>query len=268
MKKNVLFTAFILLSTTIFGQTINSGNNFNLGVAAFQAGNYQSALTYFNESLNEIRTTNCIVNRAITYYYLGDTCRFCDDLNMAYRMGDTIASKLYKGNCGTSKTVYDIPESIKSTHHYAEYMEITNHKCDSDSTTMLFLKDAGQTWSEDISSIYGEVYTIVEIMPEFPGGAESINRYLAQNIIYPKLAAQNGIEGIVYVSFVVDKMGDVRNVRILRGIGGGCDEELVRVVKLMPRWKPGTQNEKPVNVLYNMPFIYSLSNPKKSDTRK
>jgi len=268
MKKNFLFTAFILFSITLFGQTKNSDQNFNLGVAAFQAGNYEKALTYFTASLNEVRSTNCMVNRAITYYYLGDTCKFCSDLNMAYRFGDTTAAKLFKENCGASKIVYDIPESIKSAYQLAEYIEITYHKCDDDSTAILFFKDKGQTMSEDISSSYADVYTIVEVMPEFPGGENERNRFLAQNIIYPNLAAENGIEGTVYVSFVVDKAGDIRNVKILRGIGGGCDEEAVRVVKRMPKWKPGTQNGKPVNVLFNMPIYYVLSNPTKSGNRK
>ena len=105
-------------------------------------------------------------------------------------------------------------------------------------------------------------------MPEFPGGEESRIQYLAQNIIYLLAAAQNGIEGIVYVSFLVENKGEVRNVKILRSIGRGCDQEAERVVKRMPKWKPGTQNGKPVNVLFNMPIYYVLSNPTKSGNRK
>lgn len=259
MKKYILFTAFILFSITLFGQTKSSDNNFNLGVAAFQAGNYEKAITYFTASLDESLTTNCMVNRAITYYYLGDTCKFCSDLNMAYRFGDTTAAKLFKENCGASKIVYDIPESIKSAYQLAEYIEITYHKCDDDSTAILFFKDKGQTMSEDISSSYADVYTIVEVMPEFPGGDESLKEFLAKNIVYPEKAMKYDIQGTVYVQFIVNKNGNIRNALVLRGIGGGCDEEAIRVVKSMPNWKPGTQNEKPVNVKFNLPIQYSLS---------
>ncbi len=268
MKKNILFTAFILLSATIFGQTKNSDNNFNLGVAAFQAGNYEKAADYFTESLNELPTTNCMVNRAITYYYLGDTCKFCGDLERAYNLDDSTAARLFKENCAITKIIDKVSDSLLQKYPKAKYIEIRHTKCDPDSIVTLFSGDSEKTWSNVISFESDEVYTIVEIMPEFPGGEESRNQYLAQNIIYPLAAAQNGIEGIVYVSFVVDKNGEVRNVKILRGIGGGCDEEAVRVVKRMPKWKPGTQNGKPVNVLFNMPIYYVLSNPTKSGNRK
>ena len=268
MKKNILVTAFILFSITIFGQTRNIDKNFNLGVAAFQAGNYEKALTYFTASLNEVWSTNCMVNRAITYYYLGDTCKFCGDLNSAYRLGDTTAAKLFKENCGTSKIVYNIPQSIKKAYKEAEYIEIINHKCDDDSTAILFFKDKGQILSEDISSSYADVYTIVEVMPEFPGGDEALKEFLAKNIVYPDKALEFDIQGTVYVQFIVNKNGNIRNALVLRGIGGGCDEEAIRVVKSMPNWKPGTQNGKPVNVKFDLTIDYNISVYKKKGNHK
>ncbi len=268
MKKNILLTAFILFSITLFGQTKNRDKNFNLGVAAFQAGDYENALTFFTASLKEKWSTNCMVNRAITYYYLGDTCKFCDDLNIAYKFGDTTAAKLYKENCGTSKIVYNIPESIKKEYQGAEYIEIINHKCYDDSTAILFYKDKGKTMSEDISSSYADVYTIVEVMPEFPGGDEALKEFIAKNKVYPDKAVENDIQGTVYVQFIVNKNGNIRRALVLRGIGGGCDEEAIRVVKSMPNWKPGTQNGKPVNVKINLTIDYNISVYKKKGNHK
>ena len=102
------------------------------------------------------------------------------------------------------------------------------------------------------------VFTIVEEMPSFPGGEAERNKFLAENIVYPQQATENGIQGTVYVSFVVDSKGNVTDVKILRGIGGGCDEEALRVVKMMPAWHPGKQNGKLVRVLFNMPIYFKL----------
>lgn len=102
------------------------------------------------------------------------------------------------------------------------------------------------------------VFTIVEEMPSFPGGEEARTKYLAENINYPQQASENGIQGIVYVSFIIDSKGNVTNVKVLRGIGGGCDEEAVRVVKAMPQWHPAKQYGKPVRYLFNMPITFKL----------
>ena len=101
--------------------------------------------------------------------------------------------------------------------------------------------------------------TIVETMPEFAGGVKSLNAFLLSNLSYPPKAKENGISGTVYVSFTIDENGNVSNVKVLRGIGGGCDEEAVRIIKLSSgKWKPGKQNGKAVKVLYTMPIYFSL----------
>lgn len=104
----------------------------------------------------------------------------------------------------------------------------------------------------------GKVFTIVEEMPAFPGGEEKLLEYLQKNIKYPPVARENGIMGVVYVTFVVDKDGKIKDSKILRGIGGGCDEEALRVIKSMPQWKPGKQNGRAVQVQYNVPVRFSL----------
>ena len=82
---------------------------------------------------------------------------------------------------------------------------------------------------------------------------------MGENIKYPEAAKKQGIQGTVYVSFVVEKDGTVSNVKLLKGIGGGCDEESIRIVKGMPKWKPGIQNGKTVRVLFNMPIYFKLN---------
>jgi TonB family protein len=103
-----------------------------------------------------------------------------------------------------------------------------------------------------------QLFLVVEQMPEFPGGEEALYRFLNENIHYPDSAKTAGIQGRVFITFVVNTDGSISDVRILRGIGGGCDEEALRVVKSMPNWIPGTQHGKPVRVQYNLPVKFSL----------
>lgn len=103
-----------------------------------------------------------------------------------------------------------------------------------------------------------EIFTVVESMPEFPGGMGELMKFLAQNIKYPPLAKESGIQGRVFINFVVEPNGTISNVKVLRGIGGGCDEEAVRVVESMPKWKAGMQRGKAVRVSYNLPVKFTL----------
>ena len=101
-------------------------------------------------------------------------------------------------------------------------------------------------------------YVVVELNPEFPGGEQAMRSFLRDNIRYPLMARESGITGTVYVTFVVSKSGKISDVKLLRGIGGGCDDEAIRVVKTMPAWIPGRQTGKPVPVQFNLPIKFSL----------
>jgi protein TonB len=102
------------------------------------------------------------------------------------------------------------------------------------------------------------VYGIVEKMPEFPGSDTALYRFLADNIHYPDSAKKAGIQGTVYIKFVVKEDGSLTDIRLLRGIGGGCDEEALRVLKSMPKWIPGKNNNKPVRVACTLPIKFIL----------
>ncbi len=98
----------------------------------------------------------------------------------------------------------------------------------------------------------------ISTLPTYMGGEEAMYKYISENLRYPEQAKSDGIAGKVHVSFVVETDGSVSDVKVLRGIGHGCDDEAVRVVKSMPRWTPGTLFGKPVRVHYNMPFAFKL----------
>ena len=102
------------------------------------------------------------------------------------------------------------------------------------------------------------IYQIVNEMPKFPGGEQAMMKFVAQNVKYPEKAKDEGISGRVFISFVVEKDGSISNVEVKRGIGGGCDEEAVRVISSMPKWKPGMHKGEPVRVSYQMPIMFKL----------
>ena len=98
----------------------------------------------------------------------------------------------------------------------------------------------------------------VEEMPSYRGGDTERQKFLFDNIKYPQQAIETGIQGTVYVQFIVDSKGNITDVKMMRGIGGGCDDEAVRIVKMMPQWNPGKQNGKTVRVLFTMPVVFRL----------
>jgi protein TonB len=97
-----------------------------------------------------------------------------------------------------------------------------------------------------------------ETMPEFPGGIRELYLFLGEELRYPSAARELGVSGTVFVGFVIEKDGTVSDVRVLRGIGGGCDEEAVRVVNAMPPWNPGKMGIHPVRVSYSLPIRFLL----------
>ena len=103
------------------------------------------------------------------------------------------------------------------------------------------------------------VFVVVETMPEFPGGQQALFKYLSENVKYPVIAQENGIQGRVICQFVVNKDGSIVDVEVVRSGGdASLDKEAVRVIKSMPKWKPGKQRGKAVRVKYTVPVNFRL----------
>lgn len=103
-----------------------------------------------------------------------------------------------------------------------------------------------------------EPYTMVEQMPQFPGGPTELLKYIAKNLKYPVIAQENGIQGRVILRFVVSAKGYVEDVKVLRSLDPYCDKEAIRVVKSLPQWIPGKQNGRNVPVYYTCPIVFKL----------
>lgn len=107
-----------------------------------------------------------------------------------------------------------------------------------------------------------QIYAAVESMPVFPGGSAALYKFIRENLRYPKAALDKGIQGRVIITFIVETDGSISSIKVIKGIGSGCEEEAVRMIASMPRWIPGKQHGAPVRVQFNLPLRFSLGMPK------
>ena len=103
-----------------------------------------------------------------------------------------------------------------------------------------------------------KVYTVVDVQPQFPGGEEAMFQYLGKNIKYPPKAKEAGVQGKVYVQFIVERDGSISTVKVIRGIGSGCDEVAIKAVENMPKWSPGEIKKQKVRTRFVLPISYTL----------
>jgi len=141
-------------------------------------------------------------------------------------------------------------EEVKQNDTGNEDVEGNGEEVIFDEPVAAIVKEEGD---EDI------IFTIVEQQAEFTGGFEAMAKFLGKNMKYPAQARRMGVEGNVFVSFVIDKEGNISDPQVIKGISAECDKEALRVVKLMPPWKPGKQNGKPVRCRFVLPIKFKLA---------
>jgi len=181
------------------------------------------------------------------------------------------------------KTEYFIPEKIKTFKPMIKYLEpkilddamvaenipfptqddlanktIGTQDLNGDPTGIEILPEEILPVGNANTEIGGTPFTWAEEMPKFQGSDAALLNFIAQNIKYPPIAIKAGIKGKVIVGFIVERDGSLSDINILKSIGGGCDEEAVRVLKLTGNWNPGKQNGIPVRVRMTIPFVFSL----------
>ena len=218
----------------------------------------------------------------IADYYITDTLQmtgFAKGYNLArldgsfisegpfvyYHTNGKIRSKgSYKNNIKVGEWLYFYPEGqLHITENYDSKGRFTEnfivyYPDGKVRRSDLYKKGVLQKGNCYIASGNDTTWFPYEIMPEYPGGDEARNRFLAENIIYPFQAMNQGIEGNVYLSFVIDVDGSLVDIVLLQGVSPVIDDEALRVVRLMPKWKPGSQDGKPVRVLFRMPVYFKI----------
>lgn len=158
------------------------------------------------------------------------------------------------------KEVADPPTTVEISN--AVIASVTQDGAASKGNAMPATSEVGGNGGTAVEGTGNEIYNAagVESYPEFPGGMAAWAKFIQRNLRYPNAAQESEVQGKVYINFVVEKDGSITDVNVVRGIGYGCDEEAVRVIKKSPKWKAGMQNNQAVRVRYSMPIGYVLSN--------
>jgi TonB family protein len=247
MKHIVLLLTLYISSTISYGQYKQSHENYKTGNQFFKKNDFKKAIEFYTLSIDNMPFSDVYYSRAMAYLKVGDTCNFCTDISItAFAYRSDKAKKIFEQQCQLKDTIVATADSIFEEFPEYSYTIISGTPCMKDSIYTYYDKSG-----KEIQSIY-------EIMPEFPGGDDARNRFLANNIYYPQEATENGIQGVVYLSFFIETDGRVSDIKVIMGPGGGLNEESIRVVKLMPRWKPGKRKGKPVRVEFNMLVYFIL----------
>jgi TonB family protein len=260
MKTLKLISLLILFSLEINGQTrMKVRFNNSEGIKHFRSGNLQDAITSFTKSIDLLPNAEAFYYRAKVYFELNHMQEYCDDIEMAscYLFKD--AKQLTNNTCYITDTIYVDKLNQQSDSLSYEYMKISQ-KSKLKNKLFFTVKNRKEevifAYSIiDQDTIYGQLPVD---MPEFPNGEQGLLSYLSKSIRYPDKAKAAGITGTVFVTFIIDESGEVKNAHIWTGIGGGCDEEALRVINLMPKWKPGLYNNTAVKVQYGLPIRFTL----------
>lgn len=260
MKKTILISIIIHLSLIGFGQIHKKVDRINdRGIKQLESKKYDQAISTFTESISLLPNKEAYYSRAIAYQNLLLMSEYCQDIQLASYYSFKDAKQLLNSDCFIGDTVYVDKNNVICDSSKYEFMKVSR------SSKQLGLIqysvfDPGSKMIFGYNIIESDtIYTFLpDKMPEYPGGETGLIAYLSNNVKYPVLARYNGITGTVFVTFIVDVTGKVMNAKILKGVGGGCDEEAIRVVNLMPPWEPGFYNNKKVAVQYNLPLRFIL----------
>lgn len=274
--KSILIVFFLVLLKVFvtFGQDnrTNSMIYYNQGVDSLNAKNYECADSLFTLALNFDRSPNTFFNRALARKKLENMEGFCYDIFMATAHEDSEARMLFLKLCTNTDTTFFDSNSVATSKELAFTTKVTaKRKYDSNKDIIVIDSQGNEVWSNEVDSALYELrdspHLVVEQMPSFPGGEQSLIQFLSFNIKYPEKAKSNNVTGTVYIAFMISKNGMVKDIRIIRGVDDDIDREALRVIGGMPRWFPGIQDGRFVNVQYNLPIRFSLNDGKKIMTR-
>lgn len=205
----------------------------NKGVEMMLNGNISGAGSFYDNAIKKDEgNKDAYYNRGIVSWVMNDTVAACRDWSAVLALGDTATFKLLDSKCHGSMIVGDevIPKS--------KYRKIFSET------------DPRKLSAQSGAGVY------VDEMPQYPGGQNALMEYLFKSVVVPEKAKQKNISGTVYINFIVSSKGKILFPYVIRGIGYGCDEEALRVIKKMPAWKPGKLKGKPVLVRYSLPVKF------------
>ena len=248
---------------------------------------YEKSLKFYKHK--EYKMSDSILRLALTYNSsqknytqlakvkkaMGDTCEYCNNLKLAKSFGynedlikeysinciDTIwhndTINKYKLFC--TKPKYScLKEEFQS--FYIKTEETLKYRFSIINSDYEYVSDTLNNFPDIEKNLNNLLFFMTDENPEFSSNGENLNSFLAKNIRYPVSARDNNITGKVHLTFIVDEIGNIKNIKISKGVYEALDNEAIRVVKLMPKWKPGKYKGKPVKVILALPISFDIKN--------
>ncbi len=224
------------LINSLTSQSIVTNPN-DMGVTLLKSANYSEATNFYSAEINkDAGNASAYFNRGISQWQTNEPAKACQDWSAVLALGDTATFKLLDANC---HGLMVIDEDTLSKKQYRQMFAPVK----TDSKT---------------ASAGANAFMVVEQMPEFKDGDLAMLKFINHNLKYPKTALENKTEGTVIINIIISSKGNVMFPYVKKGIGNGCDEEALRVIRSMPAWNPGKQGGKPVLVRYNIPIKFAI----------
>ena len=232
---------------------------FDEGLKEYKEGNYKLADSLFSEAIQKYKWPEAYFNKASANIQLGNLKEYCINLKLAGDLGDKEYQAKYKSRCTTSETIYRDSNNIFCNKEQASFYEITTK--DPYSFILTYTKYVGD--SEIFSMVINKRDTAIikceeMVLPEFKGGEEKMLKFLVDNVQYPSYSRSNNISGIIFAVFVVTDEGKITDITIQKGEMIDLSHEVIRVIRKMPEWNPGTCGGKPINMQMVLPIRFLL----------
>ena len=191
-----------------------------------------------------------IVSTQPLEYYIGGVVVYDKADEHAGPTAYSTKAGIMSGRASNHKKMDAIPQMAESESKKGKGIKQTDD---------LIVEEQSDFETEEEVASENHFFSLGNEVPQYPGGYGALIEYLNSNLIYPKDARQHGLQGQIVLSFIIEESGKVSSANIIRGIGGGCDEEAIRVIELMPDWQPAFKEGSPVRILFNMPITFKLN---------
>jgi len=251
IKEKILLICFVFLPFSGFNQIYYSKpdalKSIDEGKALLEKGDTEKAIEKFNFAMNHGAEISALHLKAKAYLKLNDTCNFCKNLKLLEQLKDHDTFKLYKTICFSFDTIRsnDISLYIEYPKYYYTLIEVS--ECLDDS--IVSYRDANDEIIE----------STINVSAKRRGGWKAIYRFLVNNINYPQEALSQGIQGTTLIKFNINKEGNLDNFVIIKQIGGGCEEELIKILKKIPKIRPATKGGIPIDTSIIFPFVWKIN---------
>lgn len=266
MRKIISLTICLMLFNLSFciGQNhvLKAIDYYNNGVDFLTKGDNRSADSLFTLSIDLDYTVEAFYNRSLARKRLGDTEGYCKDIFMATANGDPEAKALFLNSCTVNDTTYLDSNDSSTSKELAIKTKISAKRKHDSNTDIIIIDSLGnEFWSNEVDSAIFKAQdkdSIIQRMPSFPGAEPALVNFLGHNIKYPVKALKYAIQGTVFITFVIDNHGYVKEPKVTEDADVELAKEALRVIRAMPQWFPGMQEGRFVSVQYNLPVKFTL----------